>query len=214
MKLSFPRLNCLCLGLAAALLGASAVRAQTVTLDFSAGRLFDSSGTLLPNGTLAILVADTLQNGFGTLQAGTLNVGDYLNGDNQILARGTINNGFFGLGTAGGSSDELTLQAGSFPQLSTNDPLAVIWFNGLTAGSFSVSAGTAYGTFTGSSWLVPAEGSTESFQFFTASRGGSYDDILGRANLFVTAIPEPSTYATLAGALALALACYRRRNLS
>lgn len=193
----------------ALLLGASAL-AQTVTLDFSAGRLYSNNGTLLPNGTLAILVADTQQNGFGTLGPGTLNVGDYLNGDNQILARGTIDT-FFGTGTVGASTGMIPLSSGVFSQLTTNDPLAVIWFPGLTASSFSLTNGASYGLYTDGTWAVPSVGSTQSFQFFTLARGGSQPETAGYASLLVP-IPEPATVALAMGGVVIGVAGCRRRD--
>jgi hypothetical protein len=209
MKQSSSHLFVLCL--ATVWLLASSGRSQSVTLDFSAGRLYDSTGTLLPDGTLVVLVADTLENGFGTLQAGTVDVGNFLNGDNQVLARGAINGGFFGAGTARASTGPVDLESDDFSQLSTDDPLAVIWFPGLDASSFSFTSGASYGLFTDVDWIIPAAGSTESFQFLTIARGGDYAETLGRANLI--AVPEPSACAALAGLCALGLGLVRRRRV-
>lgn len=201
----------LVLGLAFALLAGAPASAQTVTLDFAAGRLYDSGGTLLPDNTLVIFVADTQQNGFGTLSApGTLNIGDFLNGDNQILARGTVN-AFFGTGTAGGSTGALALASGAFAQLTTNDPLAVLWFPGLTDGSFSFTSGSSYGLFGAADWFVPTAGSTQSFQFFTVARGGTEAETQGYAA--ATAVPEPAALALVMGCVVLGLASGWRRGM-
>lgn len=211
IRFTLFRLTCLAILLTSPIFG---LRAQTVTMSFSAGRLYDSGGSLLPNGTLVLFLSDTLQNGFGTLSAGSLNVGDYLNGDNQILARAVIDSGFNGTGTTSGTTGAITLAGGSFPQLTTGDPVAVAWFVGLTGSSFSLSSGASYGLFTDSGWTVPSGGSTVDFPFLTSASGhGSYSDTLGRATLTTTAIPEPSTYAASAGVAMLALAFYRRRGV-
>lgn len=196
--------------LAALLLaGAALGRAQSVTLQFSAGRLYDSSGSLLGDGGLVLLLADTQQNGFGTLAAGNIDIGDYLSGGLQVLGRTTVN-AMNGTASAAGTTNSIPLGAGSFPQLSTGDRLAIAWFPTLGASSFSFVSGTSYGLFSDATWLVPSAGAIVTFEFFTIARGGSYNDALGQATL--SAIPEPSTSVAIMGAAALGLAAWRRQR--
>jgi hypothetical protein len=189
--------------------------AAEVTISFTGGQFYDATGaTPLPNLSLVLLVADTQNNGFGDLTAGTLNVGDFLNGtDDRILFRAAVNTAL------GGSAVQDTLTnatlTGSWNQ---GDALALVWFSGLTSGSFSFTSGQSYGRFTTSSalsgdpWITPGDGGAITLSFVTSSLGGSYGDALGRASL--TAIPEPATFATWVGALAAGAMAWRRKKNS
>jgi hypothetical protein len=196
--------------LAGLLLSAGAlVRAQSTTVQYGAGRLYNGSATLIPDGALVLLLADTQQIGFATLSPGNLNIGDYLNGGLQVLARATVNSAFNGTATAVGTTGAISLGAGAFPQLSTGDALAIVWFPALTGSSFSFVSAASYGLISDPLWLVPAAGSTVTFNFFTVSRGGTYADALAQATF--TAIPEPSAYAVAAGFAVLGVTAWRRR---
>jgi hypothetical protein len=182
--------------------------AQSVQINYGGLDFRTSSDTSLIDGNLVLLLANvatptTAGTGFGsTLSAGPLNVGDLFNGTYQILGRTVIDTGF---GTTG--SVNLSLTSGLFPNLSTGDQLAVVWFPTLTNADLSMMSGVSYGLYSGasSSWWVPAAGGTVSL---------SVPDGTMASFVSVSAIPEPSTYAAIFGGLALGFATWRRRGQS
>ena len=176
-------------------------RAQFVTINFGGTNFLDGSSTTVPDGRLVLLLANTGGAGFAQLQAGSLNVGSILNGTYQVLARAAVDNG---IGTTG-SANNIQLGGATFPNLSTGDQLAVVWFPTLSAASdFSVISGASYGLYTvnsSSAWEVPAAGSN-----ITLTVPG------GQVANLVTAIPEPATYAIVVGLATLGVATMRRRK--
>ncbi len=105
------------------------------------------------------------------------------------------------MGTGDANPD---LVSAMFPNLSTGDQLAVVWFPTLSFSSdFSLTNGTSYGLFTVNSstdWQVPAG-------------GGAISPVVPIGSMAsLTAIPEPSTYAMLAGLATLGFAVGRRRQ--
>jgi hypothetical protein len=193
------------------LLGAACVsRAQEVAVHFNAGRLYDSAMNPLGDGALVVLLADTQQNGFGTLLSGSLNIGEYLPGGLQVIASAVIDDILSGTASASGSTGAISLSTAPFLNLNANDRIAIVWFPTLTSSSASFVTGQSYGLFADVGWVVPAAGNTVTYEFFTIARGGSYDEILGKAN--PAAIPEPSAYATLLACAALGLTAWRRRD--
>lgn len=209
--------------LALLLIGLSAgatVRAQIVTINYNASRLYNNSGVALPAGSLVLLVADTAQNGFGTLQADrSLSLGSFLNGDDQILGRSSILSGPIGL--TFGAAEEIPLEADAYTSLSTGDHLALIWFSLLTPSSSSLSVGDTYGIYSsatlddgGYTWAIPSSGLTIELAFKTIAAGGTHPETEAYANLTVTAVPEPATCAALAGLGMLGLTFWRRRKLA
>ncbi|MFA6288053.1 MAG: hypothetical protein WC661_11775 [Opitutaceae bacterium] len=200
------------------LLAASALRAQSVTINFVSGHLYDDSGVLLPTNNLVLLIADTSGNGFGALLPGsTLNAGDFLNSDDQILGRALILGN--GTGSATGSATTIPLASAPYTTLTSGDPIALIWFSMLTGSSTVISSGNTYGLFSnpsltatvdGDPWVIPSSGSTIDLNFKTLAASGTHAETAAYATL--TAIPEPATYAALAGLFALTLAAVRRRT--
>lgn len=186
-----------------------------VTINFGAGQLYDQNHDPLPTGSLVLLVTDTTHNGFAQLSSGTLTAGSFLDGsDDLILALAAVDD----FGTFQGVSD--AFQGSLHDGWGAGDPLAVIWFSGVTISDAVLHGGEYYGTFTSATgedgsdpWTTPADGTTAwTLTFLTASADGTvHADALGDASLTVAAVPEPATYAALAGLLALGLAGWRRR---
>ncbi len=176
-----------------------ASRGASVNIAVDAGQLYNATGTPLAAGSLVLLLADTGNNGFSNINAGSLAVGDYLNGDDQILYRGEILiDGGLSVTSFGGTA--VSLGEGLFPNLQTGDALSIVWFPNLTAASNSVAAGASYGRFTtltpqngSAGWSVPSAAANVDLNFYTEVKGGFYSESLGYANL--VAIPEPSVYA-------------------
>jgi hypothetical protein len=113
------------------------------------------------------------------------------------------------IGTAGVMSIAL-----SNITLATGTNILVRWFPTLLSSANTPGGGTAYGEYgyiNDVSWVAPAQSNSVSLSLVTTSTGfGSAANSLGYASL-TTAIPEPSTYAAIFGALVLGLAAYRRR---
>lgn len=191
---------------------ATAVRAG-VTIDFGGGQLYDQNHVPLSNGSLVLLVADTGNNGFSPLTAGTLSADSFLaHSDDLILAMSSVTN----LGEFQGVSDSFN---GVFHNNWTaGNALALIWFADVSGGI--LYGNEHYGLFTSAigedgsdPWITPADGTfLRTVLFLTTSAGGSvHADSAGDASFTVAAIPEPATSAACAGLLALALVAWRRR---
>lgn len=218
-----PSLRFLC-GASFVALSFSTLPAQTVTFVASAGSFSDSSGADVPTGSLVLLVADTAQNGFGSLLSGhALVAGSFLNGDDQIVGRMVT-------ASDGLAADTFALvplasnpSPGAYTSLNTGDPLAVVWFSMLDGTSTQLTAGDNYGLFFNSSltdtvdgnpWFVPAQGNTITLHFLTGAQGGTHAAIEGRTSLAVSAIPEPAMSAAVAGIVLFAVAARGRRSRS
>lgn len=208
------RIFCAAMGL----LAFSFAQAQTVTINLTASRLYDSSGTMLNTGGLVLLVADTSHNGFGSFLSGSsLSAGSFLNVDDQILGFTTILGN--GTGTAFSSFASIPLASSPYTNLTTGDPLAVVWFSTLTGSSTTLAVGNSYGLFSSTSlstdgdpWATPADGATIDLVFKTLLAGGTHAESEAYAAYTVSAIPEPSTYAAIVGSLILGVAFRRRRK--
>jgi hypothetical protein len=198
------------------LVAVSVSRAASVNIAIDAGQLYNSIGTALPAGSLVLLIADTNNNGFGSLLPSTLAAGDYVNGDDQILYRGEVMiDGGLSITLFGGTP--VPLGEGQFSNLQTGDALSIVWFPDLDSTSNSVAAGASYGQFTttnpqnGSSmWSVPNAGSSIDLKFLTQATGGAYSEMTAYAGLVV--VPEPRDWALSAVGLIFILTVLRRRE--
>ncbi len=188
----------------------------TVTINIVGGDIFGSStSTLAPNSTLMLVVADTDQNGFtSTINAGdSAQAGSFLGGSDDLIvfktdASGDGSEGAFSIAASG-----LSLTG----NWSAGDPVAIYWFPGLTSADTSLAGGSIFNYFdnpvpTGysPSWVTPADSGSTTLVYLTDSQGGSTPDADGVASL--TVVPEPATYAALAGVCFLGLALLRRRR--
>lgn len=215
---SLRRLLLLALALASGLVQ---LPAQSVSIGIGAGTLYDRSGTALPAGNLVLLLADTSHNGFGSLVAGSsLSVGSYLNGDDQILGQAFTDTD----SSASAYFSNIPLASnpspGAFTQLTSGDPLAIVWFDSLTGSATLLPPGEYYGLFSngvsptdGDPWVVPASTGSSLISFVTAGfdETGTHAESEAYAILRVAPIPEPATTAALVGLLSLGLVVYRRR---
>jgi hypothetical protein len=192
--------------LLALLLPAAGLRAQTITIDFSLGILSNATGTALADGALVQIIASP--DATFAAPTGTTFVGG---GDILVTSLGLDS---ATSGTAGATVITLTnLSLTTTPVAGYN--LLARWFPTLTTASSTPGYGTAYGQWgfpNDATWVAPAAGLTSSYSFLTATAGGPNADTLGRASLSTPAVPEPSTYAAIAGALVLVAAWSRRRS--
>ena len=103
--------------------------------------------------------------------------------------------------------------------LSGNEEVAIVVWNSQT----SLAEGDNYVVFTpslaggelsgGDEWVIPVS-NENSYKFFGTNTAyeGNLDTSFFTLSKTVTAVPEPSTYAVIFGALALGFVVYRRRK--
>ena len=131
------------------------------------------------------------------LSAGTVTDSGFYGSSFTVLGSNAITTGF---GTFFGSGHTVSYGSG----VDQNDSFAlVVW------GSTSATGGDSYSYWTDSSWVLPADtGATVTF-----GGSGAFSQLSGAASgTGSIAVPEPSTYATLAGLLALSFVMLRRRG--
>ncbi len=173
-------------------------------MTFGIGVLSDQNGAPIPDGALFQIIAsaDTV------FDAPTPT--SFFGGNDILVFSGAFDSSSgFGLGTAFLSFTDVPLA--TYPIAQSN--LIIRWFPTLSAQSAAPGFATFYGEYgftQDSSWVAPAPGSSLMYEFVTVAAGGTIADAVGRATL-QTAIPEPSTYAAIFGALALGFVAYRRR---
>ncbi|MBW8782406.1 MAG: autotransporter-associated beta strand repeat-containing protein [Verrucomicrobia bacterium] len=178
--------------------GATTVSAGTLTLS-GTGAINASSGisvatgaTFNNSGTVAVTSGLTLAE--GSALAGT---GSFTPGSTTMTA--DLSNGFTAITAVSGLT-----KAGTLTFNLTNT----------IAGSYSLfTGGTPTGSFTGVSITSTALSTSDSNATFSGNDGTwSYLFTNSTNNLTISAIPEPATYAALAGLLALGAVFLRRRN--
>ncbi len=198
----------------------------TISFLIDGDLLKDSTGGSLVQSSLFMLVSSTSDGTFDTITEGSFTAtGSLLNADDRVLFRGDLLgnpnvNGVLQVATGG-----LSYNAGSLTNWTIGDPLALLWFPTLTAGSNTIPAGTPYGLYTNASavdgsdaWITPADGTTDHYLLFYTKDGvrlspGSGAANLasaGNASLTVGAIPEPSR--SLLGLIGFGALTLRRRR--
>ena len=195
---------------------------DTFGISFGVGNLRASNGSIVPDGSLVIAVADT--SGQGT--NGLLNLspstpvapGSLIGSGNLILNLNMFPNHFpldgYFLGEV--------YQTLTSP-LATGQDVYILWFPQLTLAATTVGAGTEYGIFGGSigtsysvgeggnPWTIPVGGAFVSMYADEAENFGSVPQSLLTAKS--QAIPEPSTI-TLEGMGLVAVFAIRMARVS
>lgn len=195
----------------------------TIAFLIDGDTLKDSTGGALGQSSLFMLVSSTTNGTFDAITEGSFTaVGSLLNADDRILFRGDLLgspnvNGVLQVGTGA-----LTLNTGLLTNWTVGDPLALLWFPTLTAGSNTIPAGTKYGLYTNASavdgsdpWITPADGTTDHSLLFYTTDGvnlgpGTNPAAAGNASLTVDAVPEPSR--SMLGLLGFGMLALRRRR--
>ena len=186
--------------------------AQTSTVDFNLGILSNASGDPLQDGSLLLIVGSS-DNTFAMPTPSSFTGGSLTD---TILWQGGFDSSTTGVP---GLMTFTHLQPIN-DSVTAGTKLEVFWFPTLSADAASPGAsGVPFGHFgfsfvSGSSWSLPAAGNSITLSFLTESAGGDFFDSDGRANFTVSAVPEPSAYAGLAGLSILGLALWSRRNRS
>ena len=193
---------------------AASFASAAVTINFNADTLRDSGGVDVAQSTLALLVADANDNGFGALGVETINQYDVLSSGDVVVARFDFST-FLTDGVIGESLTGINLT-----NFSGGDELALVWLPGLDTSDTSLGGGQSYGLLSDSTWVAPADGgdslvyqaiSTSSNEFFLPNATTlSVSDLQSQASFNV--VPEPSAAAVLVGAVALSFASTCRRR--
>lgn len=203
-----------------------ATAAVTITIDVQMGEFSSVSGSQAPLNSYAVVVADTLNNGFvgqytnasnasfGAFDGTSLTVGSPLggSGDDEIL-------GVFQMEAISGN----TSQSGIFGQIgidtalrdaTTGDNLAVFWFPTVSTASITGTL-TEYGYYRSDTvdfasdiaFVVPGDPSNSNLFTFTFNLDGTDPQLVD-----LTAVPEPKAFALVFGLIGLAFVFYRRRR--
>jgi hypothetical protein len=186
----------------------------TVSINFNADSLRTSTGNLEGTSTLAFLVADAGVAGFGAIEAGSINQYDVIGSGDVVVARFDFSNfgtpGVISVGLAGIDLNGFT--GGS--------QLAIVWMTGLTTANTSTAASQSYGILSDVSWITPNDGGTSStYQLISTTNNDFFTDTAETLNVSDFAsrasfnvVPEPATYAAIAGMLAIGAVMVRRRR--
>jgi hypothetical protein len=181
--------------------------AQTVTMVFTVGILANATGsTPLADGSLVQLIASP-DDIFTAPTPGAFS------GGNDIIFQ-TVAFDSSTIGTAGGAQISVTGLSLTLYPIATYK-LALRWFPTLTTAATTPGNSTPYGQFdfnNDPTWVAPSSGNSENYSLLTTAAGGSLGNSTGYATRATAAIPEPSTYAALAGLAALAAALWRKRT--
>ena len=189
------------------LLGAALIvnAASAITFSgFASQSLFAADGTTaLTNGSSTYLIADG-GDGFdfdATVAGLTFADGSLIGATNDyVFAYNASQNFAPGASVASGNATFSINDAGS----SAGYSFALLYFNGTSGASVTTVGGEQFGFDTSEDWTIPAN-NAGTFGF-----GSEFSTVTGSANL--TVVPEPSTFAALAGLCALGAVMVRRRR--
>lgn len=167
----------------------------------------ENDGSTVSGDQLVLFVVDRDNNGFGGVtSADDLNQGTILNNDDYILARGSTTSFGPTSGFAGFSSFSFTLGDND---IQGGDEFAVYFFDN-TASTATAATDGFYALATDGTWQLPTNNSA-TFDFNANADSDSFQQLSGVQA--VNPVPEPSTFAALAGILALGFAMVRRRRV-
>lgn len=192
-------------------LGSALSAKATITINIGGGMLYNADGsTPIAAGMLVQLVASTTDNIFSAPTPGSFTGNS---SDDIVLASIVSDPGTF-------ASALVLTYSGNF---NAGDLLMLRWFPTISGTMIPPGppAGSAYGQFRTDlvennstiAWVAPTDGSTNNLFFLTMALGGAEPESAGVANMTVTAIPEPTTFA-LVGLSVVGLAAYSRRRRS
>lgn len=161
-------------------------------ITLAAADLQDRFGTLMPASSVAVLVADTGNNGFADLQSDfSLSLGATWSTDDKVAGLWDLS----ACGTDGCLVDQTVVV--STNGIAPGQQLQLYWFPSLTLAATTLG-NTYYGRYTDTNspplngsgvWQTPASGSSVGLYFFTALQNGSNPQTAGRAtNVTIAAL--------------------------
>jgi len=191
------------------LLGAALIvnAASAITFSgFASSTLFAADGTTdLTSGSSTYLIADG-GDGFdfdATVAGLTFADGSLIGGTNDyVFAYNASQNFAPGFSAASGNANFSINDAGA----SAGYDFVLLYFNGTSGASVTTVGGEQFGILSDVDWTIPSNDAG------TFSFGSEFSTVTGSANLTVAAVPEPSTFAALAGLCALGAVMVRRRR--
>lgn len=196
---------------AVALVSIQAAFSQTVS--FSGSALQAVTG-LTAAGQKAVYIVDNTGNTITNFNQIALLSGASITANasygTNITVIGNVNSTNLGAVRVGGISN-IALTA----NVATGNRFAIVVFSTSTT---TANAGDTYRVWTDPTWLIPAGGSTVSFQNPAA---GQFQQLISTnspvallTSTVPTAVPEPSTFATVAGLMSLTFVACRRRKVT
>jgi len=175
----------------------------TVTLT---GTALKSVTGLTANGQIGVYVIDNNNTGFGSfnLLSGNSITSSASYGANFTVV-GSVTSSTFG-GINIGSPAAFALGNG----VDAGDHFAIVLF---TTSTTNAIAGDTYRIWTDPTWVLPSDSST--VQFTVALKQlTSTDSPASTKTVATSAVPEPSTYAAIAGLIVLGLTASKRRRIA
>lgn len=183
-----------------------------IAVNFSGVAFLDSLGNTVPDGTLVQIIASTADAVFSDPTPIS-----FVSNDDRIIASFSVDAGTSGV--AGGTVAALIIpDYSTFAGFTLGDSLMLRWFPSLTIGATQPGI-TSYGSYRTDSildgsniaWIAPADaGGTWTLSVISVDFGGSTSNAMMTASLVV--IPEPSSFAALAGLAVLGVVATRRRR--
>ena len=181
-------------------LGAGVAANAGITVNVDAGFLYADAAAseMLPGNSVAALIVDADGDGWDAYTDSLVEGSFLADEDDQILDIFATNAATYGAGTHAGEHNATGVTNGA--------QFALFWFDMVYTEDVKVSgpaADTAYGFYTSSDLMVPAEGALVGKQLFTENTtAGTIPD--GAMAATYTVVPEPFTMGVLAvGGLAM-----------
>lgn len=181
---------------------ASSVSALTFS-NFAASDVLGSDSDPIADGSAAFLIADG-GDGFDfdpTAVGATYSVDSTIGSTNDFIFASNSAQNFSTLSLISGNANFTN----TAPETASGFGFALLFFDGVTSTSFTTGGGENYGFYQGADWQIPSNDSG------TFSFGTDFEQFSSAIGPNGSVVPEPSTFALIAGCFGLAVAMVRRR---